>query len=71
MKVSLLTEIQKNILLGKECQDDVLFNPIQDADGNWIISTQEVNGCTSEEFAWVKELPLIDFVPKPEQIHLP
>jgi hypothetical protein len=37
------------------------FNPIQDANDNWIISQEEVDQCS---FKWVKALPLIEYIPK-------
>jgi hypothetical protein len=37
------------------------FNPIQDANGNWIISVEEVSTSTID---WVKELPSIEYNPK-------
>ncbi len=45
--------------------DDSYFNPIQDADDNCIISTEEMNFCTNVEFLWVKDLDLIPYNPKP------
>lgn len=61
MKVGLLTIEQKNEIAGKEYAPDSYFNPIQDLNNNWVISTQEISGC---EIEWVKNLPLIDFKPK-------
>jgi hypothetical protein len=61
--VGILTETEKNSLIGKNFTDDSYFNPIQDNNGNWIISTEEINQCTNEEFIWVKNLTLIEFVP--------
>jgi hypothetical protein len=43
---------------------DSYFNPIQDANDNWVISTEEINFCTNPEFQWVKYLPLIEYKPK-------
>lgn len=63
MKVGLLTTTQKNKLLNKEFSEDSLFNPIQDINGKWIISIEEIE-MANEEFAWVKDLPMIDFEPK-------
>ena len=60
MTVALLTEQQKDSLVGVEYAPDSFFNPIQDANGNWIISLEEVNQCSIE---WVKELPLIEYEP--------
>ena len=38
--VGLLTEVQKDELVGQLYTEDSYFNPIQDADDNWIISTE-------------------------------
>jgi hypothetical protein len=64
-QVGLLTETQKDILVGQLYDDDSYFNPIQDDFDNWIISIEEMDFCVNPEFAWVKDLPLIDYVPKP------
>jgi hypothetical protein len=65
MEVAILTIEQKDLLVGQQYTTDSYFNPIQDLNNNWIISQEEMNGCTNEEFQWVKTLPLIDYVPKP------
>lgn len=61
--VALLTIEQKDSLIGHKFDSYGYFNPIQDANGNWIISSEEVDQCTELDFLWVKQLPLIDFVP--------
>jgi hypothetical protein len=58
MEVYLLTEEQARWLDGVEFIPDNYFNPIQDADGNWIISIEEVEQCSID---WVKDLPLINY----------
>jgi hypothetical protein len=63
--VGLLTEVQKDEIAGQPYSDDSYFNPIQDIDDNWVISTEEMIYCTNEEFMWVKELELITYEPKP------
>ena len=63
--VGLLTEVQKDELVGQLYTDDSYFNPIQDADDNWIISTEEMDFCTNVQFMWVKDLDLISYNPKP------
>lgn len=63
--VGLLTEVQKDELIGQLYTQDSYFNPIQDASDNWIISVEEMEFCTVDEFMWVKDLPLIEYVPKP------
>ena len=65
MQVALLTETEKNELLGVLYTEDCYFNPIQDINNNWIISTQEVDLCTNPDYQWVKTLPLIEYQPKP------
>jgi hypothetical protein len=64
--VGLLTESQKNELVGQLYDEDSYFNPIQDIEDNWIISVEEIDQCVTPEFQWVKELPLIEYIPKPE-----
>jgi hypothetical protein len=58
-----LTIEQKDLLQDKFYAPSSLFNPIQDADGIWIISPQEVEQCVVEEFMWIKNLPQIEFNP--------
>jgi hypothetical protein len=64
-QVGLLTETQKDSLVGQLYDEDSYFNPIQDDFDNWIISVEEMDFCVNPEFQWVKDLPLIDYVPKP------
>jgi hypothetical protein len=47
---------------------DCYFNPIQDINDNWIISTQEIDECVNPDFLWVKDLELITYEPKPSPI---
>lgn len=63
--VGLLTELQKDELVGQWYATDSYFNPIQDADNNWIISVEEMEQCVNPDFLWVKDLPLIEYKPKP------
>lgn len=65
IQVGLLTIEQKDSLVGQLYDDDSYFNPLQDDFDQWVISTQEINFCVNSEFQWVKELPLIEYVPKP------
>jgi hypothetical protein len=64
-QVGLLTESQKNELVGQLYDEDSYFNPIQDLEDNWIISVEEMEFCVNPEFQWVKDLPLIEYKPKP------
>jgi hypothetical protein len=63
--VGLLTESQKNELVGQLYDEDSYFNPIQDISDQWIISVEEMEFCVNPEFMWVKTLPLIEYKPKP------
>jgi len=65
IQVGLLTESQKNELVGQLYDEDSYFNPIQDINDNWIISVEEMEFCVNPEFMWVKDLPLIPYEPKP------
>ncbi len=63
MKVRQLTPEQKDLLNGQMWNNQTYFNPTIDADGNWFISNEEVNGCEKPEFSWVKELAEINYNP--------
>lgn len=63
IQVAILTEEQKDLLLGQQYTIDSYFNPIQDLNDNWIISEEEINQCDNE-YIWVKDLELIDYEPK-------
>jgi len=65
IQVGLLTIEQKDNLIGQLYDEDSYFNPIQDLDENWIISVEEMEFCVNPEFQWVKDLPLIEYKPKP------
>jgi hypothetical protein len=68
IQVGLLTETQKDELLGQWYAPDSYFNPIEDADNNWVISQEEMEQCVNPNFLWVKDLPLIEYKPKPTPI---
>jgi len=63
--VGLLTEVQKDELVGVYYSADSIYNPIQDIDDNWVISTEEMIYTTNETTLWVKDLDLIEYKPKP------
>lgn len=52
------------VSIGQLYTDDSYFNPITDNDDNWVISVEEMKYCTNEKFAWVAELPIIEYKPK-------
>ena len=65
IQVGLLTEVQKDELVGQMYDEDSYFNPIQMITEQWIISVEEIDQCVNPEFMWVKKLPLIPYEPKP------
>jgi hypothetical protein len=65
IQVGLLTETQKDQLVGQLYDSDSYFNPIQDINDNWIISTEEMQQNENPQFMWVRELPLIEYKPIP------
>lgn len=65
IQVGLLTETQKDELVGQWYAPDSYFNPISDISENWVISQEEMSQCVNPDFMWVKDLPLIEYKPKP------
>ena len=60
--IAILTEEQKDQLVGQTYDGVCFYNPIQDLNDNWIISEEEIN---QSDLAWLKELTLEEFQPKP------
>lgn len=65
--IAIITETQKNILIDKTFDGVQFFNPVQDANGNWVVSEEEINNSSLE---WLKALPLVNFdAPTTENLH--
>lgn len=64
MKVAKLTIAQKISLINQKFSEDSFFNPIQDLNGNWVISLQEIEQAKTPPYEWLKTLPLIDYNPQ-------
>lgn len=60
---------EKELLRLKEYEKGLKFNPVEDADGNLIISEEEVQRCKKAEFNWLKGLEKIPFNPKEWDIY--
>lgn len=58
-----LTIEQKGLLVGQQFAPNQYFNPVPDINGVYFIFEGEVEGCTNEQFMWVKELPQAEYVP--------
>lgn len=65
IQVGLLTEVQKDELVGQWYAPDSFFNPILDNENRWVISQEEMQQNVNPSFDWVKDLPLIPYEPKP------
>jgi len=65
IQVALLTVTQKDELVGQLFAVDSYFNPVQDCNDNWIISTQEIDGNIYPQFDWIEQLPIIDWCNPP------
>jgi hypothetical protein len=64
---AILTNDQAIELSGAMYTDYSYFNPFLINDV-WMITIQEIEFCTNEQYMWVKNLPI---VPIPEQISKP
>ena len=64
MIVRLLTEEHKDLLTGQAWDSETYFNPTIDANGNWFISQEEVNGCIYQsQYPFLASLELIPYNP--------
>jgi len=63
MQVYKITQPQKDLLIGQTWGGITFFNPTIDADNNWFVSQEEVNGCNKPEFQWLKSCELIEHNP--------
>ena len=70
IQVGLLTIEQRDSLVGQWYAPDSYFNPIQDINDNWVISVEEMEQCVNTDYLWVKDLELIEYVPKPQSTPL-
>jgi hypothetical protein len=68
IQVAILTEEEKNQLVGQQYAPDSYFNPILDADNNWVISREEMEFCVNPDYLWVKDLDLVPYNPIPNEI---
>jgi len=70
--IAIITELQKNILIGKTFEQDSYFNPILDLNDNWIISEIEYYYCLglwyldelNSDLQFIHTLTLSEYFPK-------
>jgi len=60
-QVAIITEEQKDLLIGVEYEPSSYFNPVQQCDGSWIITIQEIEQTTNPDYLWVKQLTLSEW----------
>jgi hypothetical protein len=65
-----LTEEQAKQVHGKQLSDNWCFIVTQDINGDYFLDPFQVENCDREEFNWLKDLPLSEYVPQPEDIQL-
>ena len=65
MEVIKLTQEQKQEIEGKKFMIDQYFLPLEDADGNWVVTVFEMENCIHPDFQWIKHCPCIEYKPKP------
>lgn len=61
----ILTEAQKNLLVGQEIVLDWYYNPLQDINGDWYVGEVEVNVTVKTEFMFLKSLPIVTITMAP------
>ena len=61
-QVAVISKTRASKLKGKETTDDLLFNPIQDSLGRWVVSKEEIDQLTDSAYMYLKALPLIEFI---------
>jgi len=57
-QVAIITKEEKDKLIGQQFMTDVYFNPIQDLDDNWVISSEEIDQSKDKEIISFKDLKL-------------
>jgi hypothetical protein len=60
-----LTLEQKDLLIGQQFAPSSCFNPVQDVNGDWFITGQEIGSCVNSDFQWVITLPAMEYIPPP------
>ena len=63
-QVAIITEEEKDKLIGRQFMTDVYFNPIQDINNNWVILNDAIEHCIYDKFNWLKDLEIIPYEPK-------
>lgn len=59
--IAIITQEERDSLIGQTFDGVQFFNPIQDINDNWVLSEQEINESTLQ---WLKDLQLTEYLPK-------
>ena len=73
--IAIITELQKNILIGQTYDGVCYFNPIQDLNDNWVVSEIEYYFCLGLwyldelqlDLEFITTLQLTEYQPKPQE----
>ena len=66
MKQSIdITEEEKNKMIGVKMNDTNYFNPVPDINDVYQISKESVDMITNEDFLYLKDRELHEYIPKP------
>jgi len=69
-KVAVVSKTRATKLKGKETAQDLLFNPVLDSLGRWVVSEEEIEQLTDSDYLYLKALPLIEFAKPRDTIKL-
>jgi hypothetical protein len=64
MIVRLLTQEQKDLIYMKMYREDSYFLPIEDDLGRWVITSYEIDNCSTGYKELLINCPEIEFIPK-------
>jgi hypothetical protein len=66
--IAIITPEQRDLLIGKEITEGVLFNvDVKDIDDNYIVGEEEIAQCNDPSLAWIKDLVLSEYKQKPQE----
>lgn len=64
MQLYKLSTQQKEQITNQTYSDNCYFNPIEDINGDFFITQEEIDNCINPNFLWVKQLELNIYQPK-------
>lgn len=67
MMVGILTDEQRNLLVGKKYNEHYYFNPIKDENDFWVVTEYEIE---HSDLDWLKNVPRVEFKPSTFKINI-